>query len=86
MKKIIHPPKEDWAGLQERTFETYEALEKAVKPILRRVQREGDKALRSFVFKYDRVRIKRFQLTPEELAAASNEVSDELKDAINTAK
>ncbi|HAS42262.1 MAG TPA: histidinol dehydrogenase [Microscillaceae bacterium] len=86
MKKIIHPPKEDWAQFQERTFETYEALEKAVKPILRRVQREGDKALRSFVFKYDRVRIKRFQLTPEELADASNHVSDELKQAINTAK
>ncbi|WP_299456277.1 histidinol dehydrogenase [uncultured Microscilla sp.] len=86
MEKIIHPHKEDWSKLQERTFETYEALEKAVRPILRRVQREGDKALRSFVFKYDRVRIKRFQLTPEELAEASNHVSDELKEAINTAK
>lgn len=86
MEKIIHPHKEDWSKLQERTFETYEALEKAVRPILRRVQREGDKALRSFVFKYDRVRIKRFQLTPEELAEAGNHVSDELKEAINTAK
>lgn len=86
MEKIIHPNKEDWSKLQERTFETYEALEKAVRPILRRVEREGDKALRSFVFKYDRVRIKRFQLTPEELNDAKNHVSDELKAAINVAK
>lgn len=86
MKKIIHPPKSTWSELLNRNLESHESLEKAVRPILRAIRRSGDKALKRFVFKYDKVRLENFLVSPEEYEEAMPFISKDLKSAIRTAK
>ena len=86
MKKILHPPKADWHKLIERDAPSYEVLEKEVRPILKDIKKDGDKALRKYVQKFDKVKLDQIQVQPEEFQAATQFVSDDLKKAIQVAK
>lgn len=86
MRKFINPHKSQWVELTQRTFENYDSLEKAVKPILRAIKRSGDKALSRYVKKYDGVHIKDFLVSEEEFQEAQKYVSEDLKKAIQAAK
>jgi histidinol dehydrogenase len=87
MKIILHPERSAWADLTIRTsLDTYEDLERAVKPILRAVKRSGDAALRRYIYKYDKVRVKDFMVGAEEFEEAQSYVSEDLKKAIQQAK
>lgn len=86
MKKVINPAQNTWKELAIRSIETYDYLEKTVKPILRAVRRSGDKALRRYVKKFDKVNVKDFLVTDEEIRQAQTQVNDDLKKAIQAAK
>lgn len=86
MRVINLPKKSKWDALIKRPTQDFSKTEKIVQPILDKVNRNGDKALRKFIWEYDHVKIDEIIASEEELKEAANEVSQELKDAIDVAK
>ncbi|MGY6520124.1 MAG: histidinol dehydrogenase [Mongoliitalea sp.] len=86
MKIVINPKVSEWASILERPVQKTKDIEKIVKPILRKVKRSGDKALKKFALEYDHVQIKNLLVTREEIVAAKAMVDPALKEAILTAK
>ncbi|MEP0711029.1 histidinol dehydrogenase [Algoriphagus sp.] len=86
MKILDNPKKETWEKkLARPTFKTKQ-INKIVKPILRKVKRNGDKALFKFAMEYDHVELTSLFPTEEEIQSAAASVSQELKEAIHIAK
>ncbi|SFB56645.1 histidinol dehydrogenase [Algoriphagus aquimarinus] len=86
MKILDNPAKDTWKKhLARPVFKTKE-INKIVKPILRKVKRNGDKALLKFALEYDHVELDSLFPSEQEIQAASAAISAELKDAINVAK
>ncbi|MDX1956894.1 MAG: histidinol dehydrogenase [Chitinophagaceae bacterium] len=86
MKIFIHPEPAEWPALLERPVMEAASLDKKVRRVLDAVRRKGDKALRRYTREFDGARIKKFEVTPKEFAAADNKVSEELKAAIQLAR
>jgi histidinol dehydrogenase len=86
MKIVINPKVTEWASILERPVQKTKDIEKIVKPILRKVKRSGDKALKKFALEYDHVQIKNLLVTREEIVAAKALVDPNLKEAILVAK
>lgn len=70
--------------LQRPSFDTSK-IEKIVRPILTKVERGGDKALKKLALEYDQVELTDLWVTDEELALAESEVEEALKDSIQIA-
>ncbi len=86
MKILINPDQKTWKKELVRPTQKLKDIEKIVKPIMKKVKRQGDKALRKFALEYDHVEIEQLSVTAEELTAASQKVPQDLKAAIQTAK
>jgi histidinol dehydrogenase len=86
MKTILLPQKEKWNELCRRPAIPKSGLENVVRSILKRVRSESDKALFSFTEKFDGVLLKELRVSAHEIAAAPEQVTQELKDAIEIAK
>lgn len=86
MKFIKFPENEVRAALLERPVQDFEKIEEIVLPILKKVKKKGDKALRKFALEYDHVTLKDLIVSKEEIEASESQVSDDLKAAINVAK
>ncbi|MDA0195338.1 MAG: histidinol dehydrogenase [Bacteroidetes bacterium] len=86
MRIVIEPSKDLWAELVKRPTQDFTKTERIVEPILDKVKRNGDKALKKFIREYDHVDIKDILISQEEILDSSKEVSEELKNAINSAK
>lgn len=86
MQFIYEPSRRLWPELVRRPAQDPVRLEKVVKPILDKVKRNGDLALRKFALEYDHVELEELFATEEELEAAAAQVAPELKEAIQTAK
>jgi len=86
MKVLVNPPKSNWKKEFARPIRKMKEIEKIVKPIMQKVKRQGDKALRKFALEYDHVEIHQLLVTPEEIQAAHAGVPDTLKEAILQAK
>ncbi|MGM0946642.1 MAG: histidinol dehydrogenase [Bacteroidota bacterium] len=86
MNILVNPAPSTWKKeLARPVFKTKE-INKIVKPILRKVKRNGDKALYKFAHEYDHVDLDSLLVTEEEILAASAALSPELRQAIETAK
>ncbi len=86
MKILINPGKDTWKKeLARPVFKTKE-INKIVKPILRKVRRNGDKALFKLALEYDHVQLDSLLVTDKEFKNAANKVPQDLKDAIGIAK
>ncbi|TXE05206.1 histidinol dehydrogenase [Algoriphagus aquimarinus] len=86
MKILDNPAKDTWKKhLARPVFKTKE-INKIVKPILRKVKRNGDKALLKFAMEYDHVELDSLFPSEVEIQAALAAISPELKAAINVAK
>ncbi len=85
MKIVKHPHPDSWDDLIKRPTQDFTSIERIVQPILDKVKRNGDKALRKFIWEYDNVKIDEMMVTEEELLSAGKHVSFELKEAINVA-
>lgn len=87
MKNIIkYPEQNTWETLLQRPTLEKKDLRNTVKEIFLNVKNEGDSALKEFSEKFDQVNIENLLVSEEEIEFAINEVSDELKSAINQAK
>ena len=86
MKIFIHPERSEWPAILQRPSHDQSKIEKIVKPILDKVQRGGDKALRKFALEYDHVELDSLMVSQEEIEQAYLQVSDELKQAIGQAR
>ncbi|HSI77197.1 MAG TPA: histidinol dehydrogenase, partial [Lunatimonas sp.] len=86
MKVLVNPSKSTWKKEFARPIRKMKDIEKIVKPIMQKVKRQGDKALRKFALEYDHVEIHQLLVTREEIMAAVTEVPETLKEAILQAK
>ncbi|GAB2608173.1 histidinol dehydrogenase [Belliella aquatica] len=86
MKILVNPVRGEWKSELARPVQKSKDIEKIVKPIMRKVKRQGDKALKKFALEYDHVTIKNLLASREEISAAISLVSEELQKAILQAK
>lgn len=85
MKKYLYPDKKDWKVLLQRpTFDTV-ALQEKVKAVLQDVQENGDAAIKKYTTQFDGVELNGFTVTQSEIQEAVNNLSLDLKQAIETA-
>ena len=86
MKRYINPDRGLWDALTERAMTDDAVIEERVVGIIARVRENGDKALMELAAEIDSVELSSgIEVTAEEIALASQEVSDELKKAISDA-
>lgn len=81
-----YPEKKEWKNLLMRPSLDDSSLEASVANILKEVKQNGDEAVKRFATMFDKVTIKSFLVSSEELNDASNAIDDELKQAIEQAK
>ncbi|WP_194974005.1 histidinol dehydrogenase [Aquiflexum lacus] len=86
MKTIYNPTKSEWTKELKRPVQKTKEIEKIVKPIMQKVKRLGDKALKKFALEYDHVQIKTLLVSMEEIFHARETVDPKLKEAIQVAK
>jgi len=86
MKLINNPQIEDWAQLIERPTKTVEDIESIVSIVFNDVSNNGDKAIKIYTEKFDKVIIENTIVYKEEIEEAIAVVSTELKEAIQLAK
>ena len=86
MNKIYNPQPETWATLCKRPTQSFNDVEETVKQIFKEVQTKGDQAIIKYASFFDNVNLEVLQVSAEEIASAKNEISTELKEAIQLAK
>ncbi|RHJ87710.1 histidinol dehydrogenase [Parabacteroides sp. AM08-6] len=89
MEVIKYPPRSEWPALAGRPALDVTTLFDTVRTVLNEVRTEGDAAVKRYEEKFDKVELSTFrelQVSEEEIAAARNLISEELKQAIRTAK
>ncbi|HEY5593395.1 MAG TPA: histidinol dehydrogenase [Paludibacter sp.] len=86
MEVIKYPARTEWASLLARpTFDSTSLFE-IVQDILDTVRTGGDKALKKFTEKFDKVSLDTIEVTNEEMDEAEKLVSSNLKQAIEMAR
>lgn len=85
MEKVFFTKLEEVEKALVRPSYNFSKIEKIVAPILEKVKRGGDKALKKFALEYDHVELESLWVSEKELQTANKKVSPELKDAIKTA-
>ena len=86
MQTIKYPKKTDWAQLLARPTFDNSALTETVQTVLNDVKMHGDKAVKEYGLKFDKVQVSDLQVSENEMADAGRWVSEELKSAIALAK
>jgi histidinol dehydrogenase len=86
MKIYINPDKQQQQVLIVRPYFDSSTLHASVSEILDNVKSNGDKALREHTLRFDKTQIDELQVSEKELSEAEQQITDELKDAIQIAK
>lgn len=86
MNKIYNPTNETWQSILKRPTANFSDIEETVKGIFKEIQTKGDSAVAKYTSLFDGISIENIEVTSEEINEAVKMVSDELKDAIITAK
>ena len=86
MQIYKYPPREQWAELLARPVFDSSELFSIVEKVLSDVQKNGDKAVRSYTAKFDKVTLETFEVTSDEMVEAESLVSKQLKQAIEMAR
>ncbi|WP_422861266.1 histidinol dehydrogenase [Flagellimonas sp. W118] len=86
MQKIKYPNKENWESLLKRPTQTVSDIEGTVTEIFEEIKTLGDSAVREYTKRFDKVSLDSFLVTKEEIEKASDQVPEELKQAIALAK
>jgi len=86
MKILKNPIKSSWSTELARPIFKTKAINKIVKPILKKVQRSGDKALFKYALEFDHVQLDSLVVSPAEIKEGIAAISSELKKAIGVAK
>jgi len=86
MEIFQYPETTKWSELCERPKLATQDLNDLVLKIFNEIQNEGDKAIKKYSRDFDKVELDKFKVASEELKAAEQQLSEELKAAINLAK
>jgi len=86
MQIIENPKKKDWPLLLQRPTQTIENIENTVNQIFDDIKRHGDKAIAKYTSMFDGVTLESNLVNENEIKEATNQVSAELKQAIDVAK
>tara|TARA_R110002073_G_scaffold147575_1_gene300312 strand:+ start:15124 stop:16461 length:1338 start_codon:yes stop_codon:yes gene_type:complete len=86
MKIIENPKREDWSTLLDRPTQSVEDIEDTVNQIFKDVQLNGDFAISKYTSIFDGVELDDITVSEDEIKEASKNISNELKEAILTAK
>ena len=86
MEVIKYPSKADWPSLVKRPALDVTTLFDTVRTVLNEVRSEGDTAVKRYEEKFDKVTLSGLQVSEEEIKEARELVSEDLKQAIRTAK
>ena len=86
MEIIKYPSKEEWGSLVKRPALDVTTLFDTVRTVLDEVRQEGDVAVKRYEEKFDKVTLTDLQVSEAEIEEACELVSEELKQAIRTAK
>jgi histidinol dehydrogenase len=86
MKTILNPQRAEWSELLKRPTQTLENIEDTVNDIFNDVQRRGDEAISKYTELFDGVFLNSIEVTSAEMETAAMLVSEDLKNAIQTAK
>ena len=86
MRVVHYPPANEWLTLLERPTLKFKQTKKIVSPILKKVKKKGDKALRQFALEYDHVTLQELAVSKVETQQACERVSPTLQAAIQVAK
>ncbi len=79
------PGKDELTQILQRPSYNFSKIEKVVSPILDKVKRGGDKALRKLALEYDHVELDDLWVNEEEFDEVEEQVPDTLKEAIQMA-
>ncbi len=85
MQIYSNPSKSSWESILKRPTATFEDVESVVVEVFDAVKSRGDVALKDYTQKFDGVSIVELAVTDAELEASVNELSKELKEAIDLA-
>jgi histidinol dehydrogenase len=86
MRKLINPPKADWAMLFSRPADDNAAVTESVRSIVQDVQQNGDAALIAYARRFDGATLDTLRVSEAAISDAANKVSSELKAAIRIAQ
>ena len=86
MKTILNPIKKEWSKILERPTKTVDDIESTVNQVFGDIQKNGDKAVNKYTQLFDGVTLDKNIVTDLEIEEAIALVSNDLKDAIITAK
>ena len=86
MQVIKYPTRNTWDELIRRPTISTAVLEQSVRAILKAVQANGDKALRNYSQKFDRIKLDSLAVTQSEIEQTVAGIKAELKQAISVAK
>ncbi|WP_162339497.1 histidinol dehydrogenase [Cyclobacterium salsum] len=86
MRILVNPDSKTWKKELARPVQKMKAIEKIVKPIMKKVKRQGDKALKKFALEYDHAEIDSLLVDQGTMDAAGERLSPDLREAIQTAK
>lgn len=87
MEAIIkYPPQSTWESIVQRPTQSVEAIESIVNEVFLAVKQNGDTAIAQYTKQFDMVNLESVFVSQEEIESASEEVSEDLKLAIQQAK
>ena len=86
MQVIKYPDPKTWTSLLARPLYDSRSLFEIVQKILDDVRSNGDKAVNNYTKQFDKVSIDSLEVTKEEMIEAENQVSQNLKQAIEMAR
>jgi histidinol dehydrogenase len=86
MNKIYNPQPENWSEILKRPTQTFTDVEETVKQIFKEVEQKGDIAISKYTSFFDGVSLDEILVSENEIENAKNEISNELKNAIQLAK
>jgi histidinol dehydrogenase len=81
-----YPNQSTWESILQRPTQSVEAIESIVNTVFLAVKQEGDSAISQYTKQFDKIDLNSFFVTNEEIDAASELVSEDLKLAIQQAK
>ncbi|CAM1353858.1 histidinol dehydrogenase [Tenacibaculum insulae] len=76
----------NWQSLLQRPTKSVEDIEETVSKVFNEVKKDGDLAINKYTSLFDKVNLQSIEVTAKEFENATNLVSNELKEAIQTAK
>lgn len=86
MKIYRYPTKDTWFDLVKRPVLEQQEISALIAGIFKEVQSNGDQALIEFNKKFDKADTQSIRITEAEIETAENQISDDLKNAIQEAK